>query len=263
MTLTRNIYNNKSWYLVNKPIAFDFSNSLSRKVINQCAQFAYEMSFGAKGQHRANRTGGRNKRRNGEIFCDAFNGKLGEFAIHQHFNKNNIQLPLPDLTVYNLGKWDDSDFFYNGRNIAVKTTKHIGNLLLLEKNDWDQNGCYIPNSKSSSGGKYDAIILVRTNSNMVERFRSIKKYYSDEITRDELNGMFKDFSCSFDIPGYVSNPTLKQVIARNQIIHQGNLFGYKKIEMDATNYYIQSGNLSPINNLINQLVNNNVIQPIN
>jgi len=151
------------------------------------------MSFGAQGQHRANRTGGRNVRRNGEIFCDAFNGKLGEFAIHQYFASQKINLPEPDLEVYGLGQWDDTDFFYNDYCIAIKTTKHFGNLLLLELDDWDTEGRYIPNRESPSEGKYDAIILVRINSDIDTRFRNHRKYFSDTLTEWELNTIFNVF----------------------------------------------------------------------
>lgn len=253
MPLTRNIQGNRTTYTVNNTRKFNLQGQLNTTVINRCREFAYDMSFGAQGEHRPNRQGGQNIRTNGEIFCDAFNGKLGEFAIHQFFANHNINLPEPDLSVYGRGEWDDTDFLYNGHYLAVKTTKHIGNLLLLERDDWDQNGYYIPNYQRPSGGQYDAVILVRVNSDIVGTFRANRKYFSDEITEGELNAMFNNFSCSFDIPGYVDLALLQRVIADNQIIERGSYLGHNT-SMDATNYYIQSGNLLPINNLINQLV---------
>lgn len=254
MPLTRNIQGNRITYTTNNTQRFNPQGQLNLTTINRCREFAYAMSFGAQGEHRANRAGGQNIRRNGEIFCDAFNGKLGEFAIQQYFATHNIHLPEPDLNVYGRKVWDDTDFLYNEHYLAVKTTKHIGNLLLLERDDWDQNGYYIPNYQRPSGGQYDAIILVRVNSDIVGTFKNNRKYYSDQITQSELNAMFSNFSCAFDIPGYIDLATLQQVISRNQLIEQGSYLGNGDTCMDATNYYIQSGNLLPINNLINQLV---------
>lgn len=252
MKMTRVVQENKISYTVNNSRKFMPEYQLNKNAIYRCIDFAYAMSFAAQGEHRANRSGGQKIRRNGEIFCDAFNGKLGEFAIHQYFINQNIYLPEPDLEVYGRGRWDDTDFSYNGSFLSVKTTKHIGNLLLLESDDWDKNGYYIPNYKTTSGGRYDAIILVRVNSDIVKLFKNNKKYYNDVITRSEIDEMLNNFTCSFDIPGYADMATLQQVITDNQIIEQGSYLG-KYTRMDATNYYIQSGNLTPINYLMHQL----------
>lgn len=254
MFLNSCVKEGKVIYSVNNGRNFNALNSISEETINICKKFAYEMSFGSKGEHRANRSGGKNRRRKGEIFCDAFNGKLGEFAVHQFFSSNNIHFPKPDLNIYGLGKWDDTDFHYNGYYIAVKTTKHFGNLLLLEQEDWDQNGHYKPNYDSEFKGKYDAIILVRINSDIVKRFKINKKYYSDFINESELNKIFFQFKCSYDIPGYASQSMLQNAINNKQLIEQGSYLG-EKTHMDATNYYIQSGDLQNINNLIIQLEN--------
>lgn len=256
MTLTRKVQENRITYTVNNSRKFIPQYQLNINAINRCIDFAYAMSFGAQGEHRANRSGGRNVRSNGEIFCDAFNGKLGEFAIHQYLANQNIYLPEPDLEVYGRGRWDDTDFLYNGYHLSVKTTKHIGNLLLLERDDWDQNGHYIPNYESPSGGRYDAIILVRVDSDIVKLFKNNKKYYDNVITRKELDAMLNNFSCSFDIPGYADLASLQQIITNNQIIEQGSYLG-QYTRMDATNYYIQSGNLTPISHLIHQLGGDN------
>lgn len=94
--------------------------------------FAYDMTFGRVGQHRAYRTGGTHIRRNGEIFANAFQGKLCEFAIYLEL-KDKHDVDMPDLTVNPLGEWDDYDFRIDNYNISVKSTKSFGQLLLLEK----------------------------------------------------------------------------------------------------------------------------------
>lgn len=107
--------------------------------------FAYDMTFGRVGQHRAYRTGGTHVRKNGEIFANAFQGKLCEFAIYLEL-KDKHDVDMPDLTVNPLGEWDDYDFRIDNYNISVKSTKFFGQLLLLEKNDWTRFGEYIPNN---------------------------------------------------------------------------------------------------------------------
>lgn len=261
MLLKRNVQPNRIDYTINNSRRFQALGSLTQQTVGRCKQFAYNMSFGNQGQHRANRTGGRNIRRNGEIFCDAFNGKLGEFAVHQLFANQGIQLPEPDLTVYGLGQWDDTDFSYNDYCIAIKTTKNYGNLLLLEREDWDHEGHYIPNYDKPSGGRYDAIVLVRINSDIETRFKTNRRYFNDTLTEAELNQIFSGFSCSFDIPGYTSSNLLRQVINNNQIIEQGSYLN-RNTRMDATNYYIQTGDLLPINRLVHQLTDNVFPTPI-
>ena len=260
MVLSRNVREGRITYTINNKRGFINPCQLNEEAVNKCIEFAYDMSFGALGEHRASRTGGRNVRRNGEIFCDALNGKLGEFAIHQYFAQHNIHLPEPDLTVYGLGQWDDTDFLYNGHYIAVKTTKHIGNLLLLEQDDWDENGYYIPNSDSPSHGRYHAVILVRISSDSVDRLKKSRKYYSDELSEGELKAILSNFACSFDIPGYVDLDLLKEIINNNQIIEQGSYLGEHTL-MDATNYYVQTGDLISINHLVGYL--RGIDNPIN
>ena len=48
--------------------------------------FAYDMTFGGKGKHRQRRSGGKKYRTNGEIFVDAFQGKIAEFGFYNYFS---------------------------------------------------------------------------------------------------------------------------------------------------------------------------------
>lgn len=85
------------------------------KSVEQAFNFAYDMSFGGKSAHRAYRSGGTKKRKNGQIFINTFQGKLAEFGIYNEFYKNNIQIPYPDLGTYDLGLWDKYDFKVNDK----------------------------------------------------------------------------------------------------------------------------------------------------
>lgn len=96
------------------------------------------MSFGGNGEHRNHRTGGTHQRKKGEIFANAFQGKLAECAIYNQFY-NELDITEPDFETYGLGEWDDADFYINDFKISIKSTKSFGNLLLLETRDWNRN----------------------------------------------------------------------------------------------------------------------------
>ena len=114
------------------------------------------MTFGKEGEHRKYRSGGSNVRRNGEVFCDTFQGKLAEYYVYQSLANMKINCPEPGIETWNLGKWDDEDFLVNQKLVNVKSMAYFSNLLLLETSDWDKTGLYIPNKKF-----YDYFVVVR------------------------------------------------------------------------------------------------------
>ena len=109
--------------------------------------FAYEMSYG-KGYHRVNRPDSSDNRSKGDIFINAFQGKLAEYAVKEYLKDQGIICTEPDVGVYGKGKWDSFDLECQGNYIAIKSTKAKGNLLLLETNDWNENGDYTPNQQA-------------------------------------------------------------------------------------------------------------------
>jgi hypothetical protein len=128
----------------------------------------------------------------------------------------------------------------------VKSAAFFSNLLLLETKDWDSEANYIPNiSDLNSTSKYDYFIFVRVKPNTNSLF---SKGEEKEILEKEIvaNEWF------FDIAGCCSQKTLKFVIKNNYILPQNSLLN-GKVKMDAENYYIQSGDLKPIDDLINIL----------
>ena len=56
---------------------------IKRDYVNETLDFAYAMTFGKDGEHRRYRSGGTHTRKNGEIFCDTFQGKLAEYFVYQ------------------------------------------------------------------------------------------------------------------------------------------------------------------------------------
>lgn len=213
-------------------------------------RFAYRMSFSDEGYHRNYRSGGSHRRKKVEVFCNTFIGKLGEFAVYQYLTKNgNFKFPYPDLTVMGKGLWDSYDFTFYERKIGVKTTKPIGNLLLLERKDWNEYGQYIPDLKKG-GGEYTDFIFVRVDIDIESNLRRKRLFYSDFIDTGVLKFEYENASYQFDLL-YVPIGLIRFAIQQGAIIEKGSYLN--KTLIDADNYYIQSGDMLDIKYLIHEL----------
>lgn len=217
-----------------KPVKIDLN------YVWESFDFAYSMTFGMKGEHRKYRSGGSHKRKNGEVFCDTFQGKLAEFYVYQKLISMGIGCPKPDIKKWGLGKWDDEDFSINEKLISVKSMAFFSNLLLLETKDWNNKAEYIPNNKS-----YDFFVVVRIKPELKKEFRVQRMLYSDDIGFDQIKSVIVRQTFFADIPGYVSNAILKEKIEQKQILPKGSMLnGHTK--MDAENYYILSEDFEEI-----------------
>ncbi|MCM1505277.1 MAG: hypothetical protein NC127_08785 [Muribaculum sp.] len=123
-------------------------------------RFAYEMCFGT-GHHRSRRTGGNFSRNALEKFCNTFQGKLSELCLRRELLDAGLVCGTPDMGIYGKGKWDGADLMVEDRTVSVKSAAFFSNLLLLESEDYDCNGEYLPNLLSGSIAKYDYYVLVR------------------------------------------------------------------------------------------------------
>ena len=230
-----------------------FKNSTIERVFN----FSYAMTFGNDGEHRDHRTGGILNRKKGQIFINTFQGKLAELAIYNEFYTLNIdaynRLSPPDFDVYELGDWDDSDIILDNLKFSVKSTKHYGNLLLLEKRDWNTGGEYIPNINSKKNYLYDFFILVRIKPDGEKMMKDNKILYSnDSIKKEHLQDIINASKWEYDLPGYITRENLKEIINNNFTLPQHTLLN-GKIPMDADNYYVQSGDMLDLKALITNL----------
>lgn len=250
-------------YQLTKKKAFNQSNKPQHLIqpthqeLMQILEFGWNMTYGAKGEHRSTRTGGKISRRNLHKFADVIIGKLGEQAFYNLFEKrpNVKELSPIDFECYGLTQWDDTDFVLcdmnqNSYQIAVKSTKHIGNLLLLEEKDWivqNNKAIYIPNQNSENKGIFDYIFFARIKSEISEL---IKKDCYENYNDTELKKFFfeniSNMQISTEVTGYISNQDLVHIIENHYILPQGSLFGSLQQGMDASNYYVQSGCLRPI-----------------
>ena len=216
---------------------------IKRDYVNETLDFAYAMTFGKDGEHRRYRSGGTHTRKNGEIFCDTFQGKLAEYFVYQRLKSMGINCPRPDIEKWGLGKWDDEDFLINNKLINVKSMAFFSNLLLLETKDWDKNGLYIPNNKS-----YDYFVVVRIKPDLKKEFRVKRMLYSNDIGYERIKSLFEKLSFFADTPGYITSAFLKEKIQEKQILPKGSMLN-GRIKMDAENYYILSVDFEEFNNI--------------
>lgn len=249
--LTTTTDDGKHCYLTNrkKPFGDDILIDLS-SFVDKSFEFAYNMTFGNVGQHRDHRTGGREIRKNGQIFINAFQGKICEFGLWNFFSNNGFLLDEPDIGEWSKGTWDDTDLIINGSKINVKSAVFFSNLLLLETKDWDEHAYYLPNEQDEETA-YSYFVLCRTNPDGKKCMQSHRLFYSDIASKSDLDWM-KSEKWEMDIAGYITRQDLIQIIQSNNIIPQGGLLN-GKIPMDASNYYCQAGDMRNINELVKLL----------
>ena len=235
----------ESYYFTNT-VPYHEDRSFRAETIEKVFSFAYSMTFGREGAHRDHRSGGMHTRRKGEIFANTFQGKLAECAVCNFFHKIGFET-VPDFETYDLGKWDTVDITVGGKEISVKSTKSFGHLLLLETKDWDKNACYIPN-KDSGNGEYDAFVFIRLDPSCEDLLKRCRMLYTDEADYEVLKGILMQHKWSYNCVGFVTRDDLKYIIKNGFIIPQGAMLN-GSTPMDAENYYIQTGDMRPMEEL--------------
>ncbi|BCD59438.1 MULTISPECIES: hypothetical protein [unclassified Nitratiruptor] len=200
----------------------------------KCLMFARNMAYGEK--HNPKSFGSAEKnyiREKQEIFRDAFQGKLAEIAFYNYYVKRGFSLNKPDFSEWNRGKWEDTDFTAEFNNkeyrISIKSTKYFGNLLLLEKDRYNEQGLYIETADDQTKGvKYDLIFLVRikgvdgSNPNVYDK----KKLSAIEA----------------EITGFITHEEFKKAIKSGKYLAKGWLInGKEKLKVD--NYYFCANEL--------------------
>lgn len=232
-----------SFYLTEKK-SFSKTGKLKQKTIEDVFDFAYEMAFTDK--HRSTRSGGSKSRKNGEIFANTFQGKIAECAACNFFYRYDSSA-TPDFGTYEKGIWDSVDLSVCGKEIAVKSTKHFGQLLLLETKDWDVKGRYIPNI-GTSVCTYDYLVLVRITPSCEDLLKKERLLYSNQIDRDKLHQLCCNQKWEYDYAGYISHDELVYMIRNQYVLPQGSLLN-GGTRMDAENYYVQAGDMHEMDTL--------------
>ena len=181
-------------YNINASKNFEDINFIKDADILLAFDFAYIMSFG-QGFHRNYRTGGQTVRKNGEKFCNTFQGKLAEIVLYNYLTSNSISCSEVDYRIMGKSAWDDSDFVVNGKHINVKSVAFFSNLLLLEKDDWNSEAHYIPNIAINGTYHYDHFILIRIKPDIKNILRNNSLYYSDNVDKEILLKLILNNKC--------------------------------------------------------------------
>ncbi len=213
--------------------------------LHNTMEFSHGMTFGASGEHRDHRSGGMIHRDLYQQFYDIFIGKLGEIAFYNAHKNHPAVMSISDIDYdrYGLGIWDNTDFILNQQyHIAVKTTKHFGNLLLLEAKDWKIKGedaLYIPNIKNNvpSSGRYDRLYFCRVKVNIEKLIPPNSINAPSNINHFKV--MIPRIQTNLEIVGYILNKQLKFIMENDFLLPQGALLNGRTV-MDADNYYLQS-----------------------
>ncbi len=228
-----------------KPFTDEYK--LNTNYVSESFEFAYNMSFGKVGDHR---TGDQLIQNQGEIFVNAFQGKLSEFAFYEMASSHSIKLSEPDVETHNLGNTDSYDFMINNKKIAIMSTKYYGNLLLLETKDWNNNGEYIPNI-SSGTSLYDYFVLIRLKPSTDNILRKKKFLLANKFDKTDLKNILMDENWEYDFLGYVTIEDLKYIINQKFILPKNSMLN-GKTQMDTENYYIQGNNMRHIEALFRE-----------
>lgn len=114
----------------------------------------------------------------------------------------------------------------------------------MEKDGWDKQANYLPNDHG-----YDYTFLIRMNPFCEDVMRRNRFLYSDSINEVTLKQIVMTERWTFDIPGYVTREYLIQIINKGFILPCVSMLN-GKTRMDASNYYIQSGDMRNVNSFI-------------
>jgi hypothetical protein len=208
-------------------IRFTPNITLKDESIEKCILFATKMAYG-EGHHQANAFAGKTYTRNAqEIFINTLQGKISELGFYNIMLKYGIKPDkFPEFGVWGKGVWEDCDFeLNNGKiKISLKSTKHFGNLLLLEKDRYNTNGEYLEPANDNVPIKHDYIFFAR-----IKGVDSAKP----EDYRPPYN-----IQC--EITGFITHNKFLDVIKNDQYIPKGTRLG---IPMIVDNYYVVASEL--------------------
>ena len=217
-----------------KYFKFDKNTYVTTNQIKKVYDFARGMTFEGIGKHRQNRSGGTIKRTVYEIFIDAFQGKLSEYALYNYFKAKGVTSNVPDLEQAPLGIWDKYDIRIGNKLISVKSTKGQGSLLLLETKDYDSYGRYI-STEDGIPENYDYFCFVR----MVVS----KDYVQDEIVFNNFEKFMEKQFFKFQITGFLDRKVLSESIIGGDMVVRKGYYLNETVKMDADNYYCQACDL--------------------
>lgn len=228
-----------------------YSNTFTEDEVRIAFDFAWEMVWG-EGHQKNEWIGSNIPRTNCEKFANIFQGKLGEIGFYKEAVKVWVDFPEVDFDVNGRNIWDSGDFEYDCNKYSVKTIPSYGDLFLLPTGDWSEDGSYKYGKDQNNNlipVFYDYHVLMKVSPDTKGVLKSIKKLYSDEMIKVELECLMFSKAWTYQLTGYINNLTLVKAIDERFILPKGALVNGKE-KMKTENYYIQSGNFENFENLI-------------
>ena len=238
------------YFEITRPRRYQEVSKFDGSIVLACAKFAFDMTVGDEGAHKSTRSGGLHSRNQSEIFANAFQGKLAEFALSSLLKSQiNMENVAPGLETSPLGIWEGPDLVGSGFALEVKSAKSFSNLLLLEEKNWTKEGLY----RHGIDGRPVSIthvVLIRISPS-IDR---LSPALSQAMVRghkalEKVHNILKAEKWGFDCPGFVDSETLAFMVQKPLLLRQGERLGTRGTRMDATNYYVQAGDLLPIDSL--------------
>lgn len=224
---------------------------VSEEAIQKCLDFAYEMTYG-KGYHRSNSTGSDVKRKPSEIFASVFQGKLAECALQEYLTAVGVKVSDVDFTVGGKGTWDSYDLLSFENAIQVKSSKDYMQMLLLNKNDYDEEGKYIySNNEEYAAPDYFVFSRVRPNINWIVKKSDLP--LRQLVSKQDVEKLVYPCNWSVDLTGFINHDEFKdyvikdeQYVNKNDTVDSLNLFD--------DYYYTQTGDLNEVHDLATNLL---------
>ena len=235
-------------YKINSKIKWTPGGKFPKVIVKKVFDFSYGMSFEKVGEHRDHRSGGEERRKPGKIFIQTFQGKLAEFGIYNELRKLGLKTSKPNLELWGLGTWDTGDLIINDQEkISIKSTKHFGNLCLLETKDWNKRGEYLSNI-GEKGDAPDFLMLVRLFPDGEKLMSSNQWLYNTYVEKNKILEEIQNENWEYDCPGFITKKNLISIINEPFLIPKGAILN-DRIKMDAENYYIQAGDFYSLKKL--------------
>lgn len=221
---------------------------LPEEDVQDCMEFAYDMTFGKVGQHRNIANGSSYQRSDSEIFANVLQGKVGEFAVRNYLASLGLDVSDVDLRRYQKGRWDNGDLVLGNDLISVKSSPSYVNFLKLNANDYDERGRY---KFGRSADDYIMYTRVLPNVNKVMRDVSYEintLISQDALTCDDIERLILEDTWSVDLPGYITRGDFAEEVIGNDLkVYKGEKIDNLGMFHDV--YYTQTGDLRELDTL--------------
>lgn len=213
----------------------DFSkNTISvNEYVAECVKWAThpDQHFRAKG--RALNT----------IIMNSILGKMGEFGLYKYFISLGHELNRPELKIRKSGQWDTYDLILQGKKIQIKSSSPKGNILLLNKEDWDSEGNYKYPVKGENNDPYSYFVFCRIKPGFKDIIPDDQIYTEEKIMERLSNVNFR-----MDIAGFVNMDDFKKAIKENKYL-KANCRINDAFNISSASYYFDAGDLREIGDI--------------